>query len=103
MKTNPPPPQPGKCLYPKDFGQHWNTNYYEILQDYYWEPQHLDRGRLVQPRFENDKQVLWHIHKMEVSLNHILALFFSLAPGDFIHRVEAVAFGDPLRRPPTGR
>jgi hypothetical protein len=30
---------------------------------------------------------------MEVSLNHLLALFFSLAPRDFIQRLELAAFG----------
>ncbi len=80
-------------LQPADFGPHWNTNYYEILQDYYWEPQHLDCGRLNLPRFSNDRKMLWHIHQMEVSLNHILALFFSLAPRDFIQVLEFAAFG----------
>lgn len=80
-------------LQPSDFGPHWNTNYYEIIQDYYWEPQHIDRAKREHPKYGNDKQVLWHIHQMEVSLNHLLALFFSLTPRDFIHRLECSAFG----------
>lgn len=93
MSTKDKSPEDLPELQPADFGPHWNTNYYEILQDYYWDPQHLDRGRLKPPRFGNDKKVLWHIHQMEVSLNHLLALFFSLAPRDFIQRLELAAFG----------
>lgn len=84
-------------LHPTDFGPHWNTNYYEILHDYYWEPQHLGRGAVINTRIANQQQMLGSIRRMEVSLNHVLALFFSLAPQTFIEHLEEAAFGNCSR------
>ena len=81
-------------LHPSDFGPHWNTNYYEILHDYYWEPQNLGRGSSLYTQITNQQEMLGNIRRMEVSLNHVLTLFFSLAPQAFIQHLETTAFGN---------
>ena len=55
----------------------WTDEYREIIEFYYWEPQHL--GRAAGPKkFENVAQMWQHVNGLEVSLNHILNIFFSL-------------------------
>lgn len=61
----------------------WIDSYYEALEFFYMEPQHLrrpmDRGSGNAP-FESVKK---HLRKMEVTLNQNLHQFFSLAPDSF--------------------
>lgn len=83
-------------LTPADFGSHWNTTYYEIIQEYYWDPKLIGRVPAKPPIFANDREMLSSLRRMEVSLNHMLGLFFGLAPRDFIHLLEVAAFGDTL-------
>ena len=62
----------------------WTDEYREIVEVYYWEPQHIGRagGR---KRFKNSDEMYRHINKIEVSLNHVLNVFFSLYPPHKLH------------------
>jgi len=55
----------------------WTDEYSEIVEFYYWEPQHIGRAK-GERRFTGAVEMLDHINNIEVSLNHILSLFFSL-------------------------
>lgn len=66
----------------------WTSEYYEIMEFYFWEPQHLDLIKKGTPHNNavskrSKSEVLAHIQRMEVSLNHIFNIFFQLAPADF--------------------
>ena len=58
----------------------WNEVYNEIIDFYFWEPQHIGRTKCQDPKYKGLKEVLNHIDQMEVSLNHQLLFFFSLLP-----------------------
>lgn len=94
MSEIPKPAKPRPQLHPCDFGPHWNSTYYDIIQEYYWDPKLLGRVPANPAIFANDKEMLGNLRRMEVSLNHMLALFFGLAPQDYIRSVETKAFGD---------
>lgn len=55
----------------------WTDEYRDIIEFYYWEPQHLGRAKGIK-RFDNVEQMWEHVDSIEVSLNHILNIFFSL-------------------------
>lgn len=94
MNNEPKSAKPLPQLHPCDFGPHWNRTYYEIMQEFYWDPKLLGRVPAKPAVFANDREMLGNLRRMEVSINHILALFFGLAPQDFIRRLESEAFGD---------
>ena len=94
MNKEPKLAKPLPQLHPCDFGPHWNSTYYEIMQEYYWDPKLLGRVPANPAVFANEPEMLGNLRRMEVSINHILALFFALAPQDYISRLECEAFGD---------
>lgn len=55
----------------------WTDEYREIIEFYYWEPQHIGRATNGK-RFANADEMYEHVNSLEVSLNHILNIFFSL-------------------------
>ena len=59
----------------------WIESYYQALEFFYWEPQHLGRKKHIDSKFNSLKKVQSHLRAMEVTLNHNLNLFFLLAPG----------------------
>lgn len=66
----------------------WTDEYREIVDFYYWEPQHIGRAKGVK-RFNSADDMHEHINKLEVSLNHILNIFFSLYPLYKLNRFNA--------------
>lgn len=58
----------------------WTKYYYDILDFYFWEPQHLGKVKNKKRKNKTYTDIFNHIAKMEVSLNHQLALFFSIIP-----------------------
>lgn len=69
------------------FGQEWTSEYYDVMEFYYWEPQHLGKIKNKKSSYNNQKQVLEHIQNMEVSLNHLFNVFFRLAPASFTNEI----------------
>ncbi len=57
----------------------WTNEYYDILEFFFWEPQHLGKIKNVNNPKSLD-EVLTHLGEMEVTLNHQFNLFFQLLP-----------------------
>lgn len=58
--------------------QDWLDGYYDALEFFYWEPQHMIPNGLSGTRKVDN--VKTHLRKMEVTLNHNMRQFFLLAP-----------------------
>jgi len=76
----------------------WVEGYYEALEFFYWEPQHLGRKKHEASRFKTLKEVQDHLRLMEVTLNHQIKQFFALAPKSFRNRL----FGRALKTTVSG-
>jgi len=63
----------------------WTSQYYDVSEFYYWEPQHLGKIKNPKSRYNNQQDVLDHIQNMEVSLNHMFNVFFRIVPSQFIN------------------
>ena len=70
----------------------WNNEYYDIINFYYWEPQHLGKIKNPNSKIQSIHDALSHIAKMEVSLNHQFNLFFQLLPSvilnDILNKID---------------
>jgi hypothetical protein len=66
--------------------EHWTEEYLNILEFYFWEPQHLNRVSPPADRRKPPAEVFSALLKREVPLNHQLNLFFRLAPSGLVHR-----------------
>jgi hypothetical protein len=64
----------------------WNDAYYEMLEFYYWEPQHLGRAKKTNGFVKTVDAITARLRTIEVPLNHLLEFFFALAPKDFTSR-----------------
>jgi hypothetical protein len=71
----------------------WIGSYYEALEFFYGEPQHLRRMMDANATLKSVDKVKAHLRKMEVTLNHNLHQFFLIAPTILITRIFRVAFG----------
>jgi len=60
----------------------WIDTYYDSLEFFYWEPQHLGKKKHDNAEFKSLKHVQKHVRNMEVTLNHNIQQFFSLAPNE---------------------
>ncbi len=58
----------------------WLESYYEALEFFYWEPQHLGRKKHSSAEFDTLPKVKRHLRNMEVTLNHNIHQFLALAP-----------------------
>jgi hypothetical protein len=63
----------------------WLDSYYEALEFFYWEPQHIGRKKNVVGEFNTIDKVVRHLRKIEVTLNHNISQFLLLAPKS-LHR-----------------
>lgn len=57
------------------FGKEWTSEYYDVMEFYYWEPQHLGKIKNPKSQYSNQLKSLEHIQNMEVSLNHMFNVF----------------------------
>jgi hypothetical protein len=74
----------------------WVDDYYDTLEFFYWEPQHLGRKKHVDSKLNTSAKVQSHLRSMEVTLNHQLKQFFTLAPSSLRNRVFEFAFRRPI-------
>ena len=58
----------------------WLDSYYEAVEFFYWEPQHIGRKKHVPGEFNTFEKVHKHLRQMEVTLNHNINQFLLLAP-----------------------
>ena len=77
----------------------WLDGYYEALEFFYWEPQHLGRKKNIDGEFNTLEKVLKHLRKIEVTLNHNLNQFLLLAPKSLHRTIFKVFFGEILPLP----
>lgn len=75
----------------------WSDEYREMIEFYYWEPQHL--GRMKKPLSRvNSADAAWQrVSGLEVATNHILNLYFAIVTLQVINGDEAWATGDTYR------
>lgn len=74
----------------------WNEIYEDIVDFYFWEPQHLGKIKNPKTKHKTYEGVMENISKMEVSLNHQMELFFTLAPKKFLSDFFSLAFATNL-------
>lgn len=67
----------------------WPQEYYNALRFYYWEPQWLNRHANASRKDRTCAEVMGNLGRSEVSLNHLLRFFFSLAPAALVARLFA--------------
>jgi len=71
----------------------WNQRYYDALEFFFWEPQHLGKSKNPTSKLATPENVRRHLRKMEVTLNHQLDFFFELAPVVLQRKIFSTAFG----------
>ncbi len=71
----------------------WNQNYYDLLEFYLFEPQH------IAPKVGTDAQkrrtvpeAVKRLKRLETPFNHLFSIFFRLAPQELIGRIVSAAF-----------
>jgi hypothetical protein len=74
----------------------WVRRYFDAIIFFYLEPQHL--GRIKNPKaiVQNEKQALKRLEKIEVTLNHSLNQFFSIAPISYRREFFETVFRKPF-------
>lgn len=75
----------------------WNKNYYDSVEFYLNEPQHIVQRSESEKR-RSVRDAIKRIRRIEVSFNHVLSFFFRLAPAEFACKLLATAF--PGAAPP---
>lgn len=94
MSASKKDPSTSHPVTPTEMGTHWNNRYYDAVQEIFWDPQLIGRRPMDPRKYANDWDMLAGLRRLEVPLNHILGIFFSLAPQDFLEKLEATVFGD---------
>lgn len=63
----------------------WTEHYYDAMEHYAWSPERL--GHKSDPAHTNGKpaEVLLRLRRVEEPMNHLLSVFFSLAPSSLVH------------------
>ena len=77
----------------------WVASYYEALEFFHREPQHIGHPKHASARFDSLEKVRRHLHRMEVTLNHTLRQFFLLAPSSLRNELFAALFTRRFSRP----
>ena len=71
----------------------WTRHYYDAVEYYYWGPDKLECKRVSQPVLAGAEAVIGRLRRLEEPLNHILSLFFDLAPPALVKRLLADVSG----------
>ena len=75
----------------------WVESYYEAVEFFYWEPQHLGKRKHANAELDSVSSVRKRLRNMEVTLNQNLHQFFLLAPDLLRNELFAQLFGKPLQ------
>jgi hypothetical protein len=67
----------------------WTEEYYDIVDHYFWAPDRLGHRSDKERRLKKSSEVLGVLRRIEEPLNHILGIFFALAPSRFVHELFA--------------
>lgn len=74
----------------------WVDRYYEALDFLYREPQNLGRAKSPNSKLNTLVKVQVRLRSMEVTLNHLLQQFLSLAPSSLRGRLFECGLGEPI-------
>ena len=77
----------------------WLDSYYEALEFFYWEPQHIGRKKNVAGEFNTLEKVTKHLRKIEVTLNHNINQFLLIAPKSLHRRLFFAFFSKDFQLP----
>jgi hypothetical protein len=77
-------------------GNSWVDVYYEAVDLYYGEPQHLAPKNYEGAKPTPRRAAQEHVERIEVSLNHLLKQFFAIAPRSLRNRLFESAFRLPI-------
>lgn len=72
----------------------WNKEYYDILNFYYWEPQHLGKKNHPESSVKTLADSEKKLRNMEVTLNHIFNIFIRLCPKVILGEILGKITGD---------
>lgn len=77
----------------------WPEEYYDIVDHYFWAPDRL--GHLSNPlrTLRRPADIMARLRRIEEPLNHILGIFFSLAPSGFVQEIYRVVLGVEIDAP----
>lgn len=77
----------------------WTEEYYDIVDHYFWAPDRL--GHLSNPlrKLKKPADVMARLRRIEEPLNHILGIFFALAPSRFIQELYRECAGVEIDAP----
>lgn len=82
----------------------WVENYYDALQFYYHEPQHLRKRKKPNSNLKSSELVDEKLRRLEVPLNHQIKQFLSLAPNSLRKRLfDSVPFDPAPKLPVSGK
>lgn len=65
----------------------WADTYYDAIDHYAWSPDRLNHLSNPKRPLGTPKDVLARLQRLEEPLNHILGIFFDLAPSNLVHRI----------------
>jgi hypothetical protein len=71
----------------------WIDGCYDTLDFFFWEPQHLGRQRHENAKLKGLKAVQDNVRTLEVTLNHQIKQFLTLAPSSFRNRLFESVLG----------
>jgi hypothetical protein len=74
----------------------WNHEYYEALEFFFWESQHLGKMKNPTSKYDTPEKVFTHLRTMEVTLNHLFNLFFMLLPKRLMNELFSDLFGTTI-------
>lgn len=67
----------------------WTEEYYDIVDFYFWSPDKLGHRSDKERKLKKADEVMGRLKRIEEPLNHILGIFFALAPSRFVHDLFA--------------
>lgn len=65
----------------------WNNSYYAALETYLWKPQYLRSESKDKSKKRRVNEIIDSIKNLEEPFNHVLNVFFSLAPSSLIAKI----------------
>jgi hypothetical protein len=77
----------------------WAEVYYEMVDYFYWDPRTLGQKKYADSRLKTLDAVMDHIRKIEVTLNHQIKQFLSLAPLSLRNHLFESALGGEVEVP----
>lgn len=65
----------------------WTEEYYDLVEHYFWAPDQIGHRSDKDRKLKKPAEVMARLRRNEEPLNHILGLFFALAPISLVHDI----------------